>query len=76
MVKASQWESADPQVHAVLGVLYNASEDFDAAVAAFRTALAARPDDYTLWNKVRRGDPVVQWVVQCFRCSNPPPVHR
>ncbi len=52
MVKASQWESADPHVHAVLGVLYNASEDFDSAVAAFRTALAARPDDYTLWNKV------------------------
>ena len=52
MVKASQWSSADPQVHVVLGVLYNASRNYDSAVLEFRTALESRPDDYTLWNKV------------------------
>ena len=39
----------------VLGVLYNVSHDYDAAAAAFHKALAARPNDYSLWNKVRDG---------------------
>ena len=67
MVKASQWSSADPQVHVVLGVLYNASRDYDAAVAEFRTAVAARPDDYTLWNKVRH-DTTTHFLVCAFVC--------
>lgn len=37
----------------VLGVLYNVSHDYDAAAAAFNKALAQRPGDYSLWNKVR-----------------------
>ena len=34
-------------------MLYNVSHDYDAAATAFRKALDQRPDDYSLWNKVR-----------------------
>lgn len=40
-------------VQVVLGVVYNVSQDYDSAVEAFEKALQARPDDYSLWNKVR-----------------------
>ncbi len=78
MVKASQWESADPQVHVVLGVLYNASRNYDAAVAAFRTALVSMPDDYTLWNKVRtclssHAHPLLMTTTTCPACVPPDP---
>ena len=43
----------DPEVSEVLGVLYNASKDFPAAIAAFRRALHHRESDHALWNKVR-----------------------
>ena len=34
------------------GVLHNLSRDYAPAIAAFESALALRPSDYSLWNKV------------------------
>lgn len=51
MLKAAEWAPKDPGVHEVLGVLFNVTRDFSSASAAFRKAVDARPDDYTLWNK-------------------------
>lgn len=35
-----------------LGVVYNVSRDYDAAIDAFRKACDSRPADYQLWNKL------------------------
>lgn len=35
-----------------LGVVYNVSRDYDAAVNSLRKALEKKPDDYQLWNKL------------------------
>lgn len=35
-----------------LGVVYNVSRDYEAAVDAFRRAIDLRPRDYQLWNKL------------------------
>lgn len=40
------------QVHVLLGILYNVSEEFSSAVECFRSASTAFPDDYSVWNKV------------------------
>ena len=42
----------DADVLEVLGVLYNVTQDYDAAVECFRKVLQKRAGDYTLWNKV------------------------
>eukprot|EP00548_Thalassiothrix_antarctica_P018206 CAMPEP_0194187236 /NCGR_PEP_ID=MMETSP0154-20130528/49960_1 /TAXON_ID=1049557 /ORGANISM="Thalassiothrix antarctica, Strain L6-D1" /LENGTH=534 /DNA_ID=CAMNT_0038906793 /DNA_START=126 /DNA_END=1727 /DNA_ORIENTATION=+ len=43
---------ASPEIHEALGVVYNVSRDYDAAVASFERALQDRPDDFSLWNKL------------------------
>ena len=42
----------DPDLHAVLGVLYNLSRSYPQALSAFEEALRLRPTDYSLWNKL------------------------
>jgi peroxin-5 len=39
-------------IHEALGVIYNVSKDYEAAVSSFRQALETRPNDYQLWNKL------------------------
>jgi peroxin-5 len=51
MLKAAEWAPKDAGVHEVLGVLFNVTRDYSSASAAFRKAVDARPDDYSLWNK-------------------------
>ena len=42
----------DTDVHVALGLLYNLTYDYDQAAEMFRAALAQRPDDSMLWNKL------------------------
>eukprot|EP00542_Grammatophora_oceanica_P020265 CAMPEP_0194034926 /NCGR_PEP_ID=MMETSP0009_2-20130614/7381_1 /TAXON_ID=210454 /ORGANISM="Grammatophora oceanica, Strain CCMP 410" /LENGTH=177 /DNA_ID=CAMNT_0038676077 /DNA_START=52 /DNA_END=585 /DNA_ORIENTATION=+ len=44
--------TTSPDIQEALGVVYNVSRDYDAAVECFRTALQQRPSDYTLHNKL------------------------
>jgi peroxin-5 len=41
-----------PELEEALGVVYNVSRDYDAAVSSFRNALKQHPNDYSLWNKL------------------------
>jgi tetratricopeptide (TPR) repeat protein len=61
----------DWQVQVVLGVLYNVRHDYSAAVQCFHRALSTRPDDYSLWNKVRQApDPPYDYLLpmSCVIC--------
>ena len=51
LLRALEHEDS-PDVHESLGVVYNVSRDFEAAVASFERALSQRPLDYSLWNKL------------------------
>ncbi|KAL8147024.1 hypothetical protein AgCh_004658 [Apium graveolens] len=49
---AAKISPEDADLHAVLGVLYNLSREYDDAAESFVTALKLRPYDYSLWNKL------------------------
>ncbi|ETO35826.1 hypothetical protein RFI_01236 [Reticulomyxa filosa] len=42
----------DPDLHSVLGVLFNITSEYDLAELHFKKALQQRPNDPTLWNKL------------------------
>jgi len=50
--RASQIKDDDPDLHIVLGVLYNLTARFDKAVLHFQKSLQYRPKDPSLWNKL------------------------
>jgi peroxin-5 len=53
LLRALEFDPKDAaDVLEALGVVYNVSRDYDAAVDAFQKAIELRPDDYQLWNKL------------------------
>ena len=52
LITALQVDPTAPAIHEALGVVYNVSRDYEAAVTSFQTALKALPNSYSLWNKL------------------------
>ena len=52
IIEAQEYAPNDPDVLTVLGVLCNVSMDYDYAVGCLENAVAFKPEDYSLHNKV------------------------
>jgi len=53
LLSAMEHDPSDAHVHEALGVVYNVSRDYDAAISSFQKALDLSPDEnYSLWNKL------------------------
>jgi len=52
MLHAAKFAPANTDVAEVMGVLYNVSRDFNSAAQEFKRALTAKPDSWTLWNRL------------------------
>lgn len=51
-IEAATVTPHDPDVHQVLGVLWNLTREFDKAEEAFKTAVQLDPENHSLWNKL------------------------
>ncbi|KAJ6499061.1 hypothetical protein C8R45DRAFT_864346 [Mycena sanguinolenta] len=52
MARSDQGDAIDADIQIALAVLLNTNEDYAKAQDCFRTALAVRPDDWLLYNRV------------------------
>ena len=53
LLRAMEHDPSDAQVHEALGVVYNVSRDYDAAISSFKKALELSSEQsYSLWNKL------------------------